>query len=130
MENFSNIPFYIVVHDKAVRESIRDLLESYAAEVHTYSSGRSFLMNTHSVKPGYILLDDEVGDVSSIDMFNRIKQRNLPTQLILVLNSNYNNDAQESLVQSGFDAILHKPVNGLKLLQTIASLKPKAKISF
>ena len=56
MGSLSNLLFYIVVQDKAVRESIKVLLESYDAEVHTYASGRSFLMNTHTVEPGYILI--------------------------------------------------------------------------
>ncbi len=123
MGSFSNLLFYLVIQDKAVRESIKLLLQSYDAEVHTYASGRSFLLNTHTVEPGYIVFDDEVDDLNSVDFLSKIKQRNLPNQTILVLNSNYHNYTEKTPAQNSYDAILHKPVNGLKLLRTILALK-------
>ena len=123
MSNFDNLLFYVVSQDKAVRESIKVLLESYDAEVHSFSNGRSFLMNTHTIRPAYVLLEDEISDVNTLDLLKKIKEKNQQYQIILIVNSNYNHYNQEAERQSGVAAILHKPINSLMLLQLINNLK-------
>ena len=111
---------HLVEPDKAVRDSIKVMLESFNVKVNTYSTGRSFFTNASLSEYDYVLVENELSDMTGIKLCERLKTTG--SSVALVLLTSVNDPAFEKINQSDVTAILLKPINSNKLLETLNRL--------
>ncbi|MES1956106.1 response regulator [Salinisphaera hydrothermalis EPR70] len=109
---------HIVDDDDAVRHSLRCLLDSIQIESAEYSTGRAFAQRERDSRPGCVLLDLRIPDMSGLDI-----QRSLAEEaqhLPVIFMTGYGDvEASVSAMREGAANFLTKPVNGELLLAEV-----------
>lgn len=104
-----------------MRDSVRSLMESLGVNVRTYASGRSFLNNAHINGHDCILVENQLPDMTGMDLLNRLKQMGITAPLVLL--SSANDRGFEKLATSqNIAAVMRKPVQSEHLLEIIKVL--------
>ena len=111
---------HLIEPDKAVRDSIKIMLESFNVKVSTYSTGRSFFTNASLSEYDYVLVENQLPDMTGLKLCEKLK--NNGSNAALVLLTSVNDTAFEKINQSDVTAILQKPINSNKLLDTLNRL--------
>ena len=111
---------HLVEPDMAVRDSIKNLLESFDYKINTYSTGRSFFNNSRLKEDDCVLVENALSDMTGLDLCEKIKQSGSKATLVLLTSAN--DAAFEKLNQSGVAVILQKPIKSNKLIETISAI--------
>lgn len=117
-----NTPLIRVVDDEAAqRQSIETLLMCEGWEVATYSCARAFLENDDPARPGCLILDVRMPEISGIELQRELKARRhrLP---IIFLTGHGDIDMAVHVLKEGAKDFLQKPLDGVRLLTSIASV--------
>lgn len=106
---------HIVDDDDAVRHSLHCLLDSIQIESVEYATGRAFVERDREMRPGCVLLDLRIPDMSGLDI-----QRTLAREaghLPVIFMTGYGDvEASVSAMREGASNFLIKPVNSEVLL--------------
>jgi two-component system response regulator FixJ len=108
---------HVVDDDKAVRESLQVLLESYDYPVRTYGSPAEFLLagNGHS---GCLVADLNMPGMNGLELMAAVRQEG-GTIPVIVITGRGDPALREHAVKAGAFALLDKPVDGTALRGTI-----------
>jgi two-component system response regulator FixJ len=109
---------HVVDDDEAVRESLSFLLKAAGLAVQTYDSATSFLNGLAKAKPGCVITDVRMPDISGIDLLRRIKelQVNLP---VIVITGHGDVPLAVEAMKSGALDFLEKPFDDDALLTSV-----------
>lgn len=109
---------YVIDDDKAVRESLRWLIESVGLPVETYGSARDFLNSFHNDRPGCIVLDVRMPEISGLELQEHLNTHHIETPIIIITGHGDVPMAVRALKNGAVDFI-EKPFNDQALLDRI-----------
>jgi RNA polymerase sigma factor (sigma-70 family) len=109
---------YIVDDDEAVRTGFSRLLQSVGYPVRTYASANEFLKDTRSDRPGCIVLDVQMPELTGLDLQQELKKADLNLPIVFVTG---HGDVPMSVqaMREGAVNFLSKPVDEEDLLAAI-----------
>lgn len=110
---------HVVDDDEAVRESLAFLLKAAGLAVQTYDSATAFLNGLAKAKPGCVITDVRMPDISGIDLLHRIKelQVNLP---VIVITGHGDVPLAVRAMKAGALDFIEKPFSSQAILDSVA----------
>ncbi|MGL5038662.1 MAG: response regulator transcription factor [Aeromonas sp.] len=112
------LPLYLVDDDKAVLDSLRFMLESYALSLHCFSDGEQFLAKSDLSAPGCLILDCRMPGLSGSEVQQRLNTAHSPLSVLFLTGHGDVPLAVQSLKAGAID-FLQKPVQLAPLLTAI-----------
>jgi len=109
---------YVVDDDEAVRHSLELLLQSVERNVRTFSSAQSFLDNYDSSKPGCLILDVRMPEISGLELQRLLNEKNLRIPTIIITGHGDVPLAVRAMKAGAVD-VIEKPFNDQTLLDSI-----------
>ncbi len=109
---------FVVDDDDAVRESLHALLESAAMRVEVFACGEDFLAAYKPGRPGCVLLDVRMPDLSGIEVQQRLNLAGADLPVIIITGHGDVPMAVTAMKAGAIDFI-EKPFNDQVLLQSI-----------
>lgn len=109
---------YVIDDDKAVRESLRWLIESVGLPVETYGSARDFLSSFKNDHPGCIVLDVRMPEMSGLELQEYLNSRRVQMPVIIITGHGDVPMAVRAL-KAGATDFIEKPFNDQALLDRI-----------
>jgi two-component system response regulator FixJ len=108
----------VVDDDEQVRESLAALIQSMDLDVECYASGREFLDNyTHS-RPGCIVLDLRMPQLSGLEVIDVLLERSVHVPIIMI-SGHGDIPAAVSAMKAGAIDFLEKPYRGAALMESV-----------
>ena len=109
---------FVVDDDQAVARSLRWLIGTVGQEVETFSSAREFLERYDAGKPGCLVLDVRMPDMSGLDLQIHLRAHQMSIPVIFITG---HGDVQVALraVRAGAFDFVEKPFNDQDLLDRI-----------
>jgi FixJ family two-component response regulator len=115
----STTPTVFVVDDEpAVRDSLRALLDTYGFAVETYGSGAEFLDRVDRDRPGCLVADVRMPDMSGIELQRELSSRKIPLPVIVITGHGDVPMAVDALKTGAVD-FFEKPLNDEALVESI-----------
>ena len=109
---------YVVDDDKAVRDSLRWLIESVDLTVKTFSNGQELLDNFNEKEISCLVLDVRMPGISGLDLQQRLKNMDSAVPVIIVTGHADVPMAIQAMKAGAFDFI-EKPYSDQLLLERI-----------
>ena len=109
---------FVIDDDRAIRESLRDLLEESGYVVELFADGESFLDFKHLDCPGCLLIDAQLPGLGGIELLERLKGRDNRLPAILITGHAAVPMAVRAMKTGAVD-FLEKPVRCNELLASI-----------
>ncbi len=109
---------FIVDDDRAVCDSLRWLVESVGLDVETHSSAREFLDTYDLERPGCLILDVRMPEMSGIEALKAFADRGLPIPVIVITGHGDVPTAVRAMKLGAVD-LIEKPFNDQLLLDRI-----------
>ena len=75
---------FVVDDDRAMRKSLRWLIESIDLRVETYESAQAFLDHYDPDRPGCVVLDVRMPGMSGLDLQDHLRERDIDIPIIIV----------------------------------------------
>lgn len=124
----STEPLIRVVDDEEeVRDSLKFMLECEGWLVRAYASGADFLRDFDQSRPGSILLDVRMPDLSGPELQKKLNL--MGSKIPVVFITSYSDiDAAIATLKAGADDFLLKPVDPEKLLEVVARTVERSKL--
>ncbi len=109
---------FVLDDEPAVRDSLRDLLESEHYQVQTFESPKQFLQSATSKPNTCLILDLKMPEINGMDVLQAVMRRKpkLPT---IVLTAYAEVPAVVSVMKSGAVNLLEKPCSDQQLLDAV-----------
>lgn len=111
----------IVDDDASQRLSLEMLLLGEGWDTASYESAETFLKRDDPARPGCLILDVRMPKISGIELQQELKSRRYPLPIIF-LTGHGDIDLAVHVLKEGAKDFLQKPVNGQKLLNSIANV--------
>ena len=115
----------IVDDDEAVRDAIGMLMNSVKLSARTFDSARTFLASFDPSKPGCIVLDVRMPDMSGLDLQRELVRREVSTPIIIITGHGDVPMAVRALKEGAMDFI-EKPFHDQDLLDSISKAITKS----
>jgi len=115
----------IVDDDEAVRDAIGMLMNSVKLSARTFDSARTFLAGFDPGKPGCIVLDVRMPDMSGLDLQRELVRREVSTPIIIITGHGDVPMAVRALKEGAMDFI-EKPFHDQDLLDSISKAIAKS----
>jgi two-component system, LuxR family, response regulator FixJ len=109
---------FVVDDDKSVRDSLRWLLESLRHKVETYASAAEFLMHCDPDRPGCLVLDVRMPEVSGLQLQEILATRRVQLPVVMITGHGDVAMAVRAMKAGAFDFI-EKPFNDQLFLECI-----------
>ena len=109
---------FVVDDDEAVRDSIKELVESVGLPAETYKSATSFLDSYSEDRPGCLVLDVRMAKMSGIVLQRKLKERGCRLPIVFV-SGHGDIDTAVSAVKMGAVDFIQKPYHEHGLLDSI-----------
>lgn len=109
---------FVVDDDQTMRGSLRWLLESLKLNVEMYSSARDFLSAYDPAKPGCLLLDVRMPEISGLQLQDILAQRQIRLPVIMISGHGDVPVAVRAMKAGALDFI-EKPFNDETLLERV-----------
>lgn len=109
---------FVVDDDQTVRGSLQWLLESLKLKVQTYASAQDFLSAYDPVRPGCLVLDVRMPEISGLQLQEILATRKVRIPVILITGHGDIGMAVRAMKSGAFDFI-EKPFNDQILLERI-----------
>ncbi|MCP4220832.1 MAG: response regulator [bacterium] len=106
----------VVEDEKAIRESMRDLLRDLEYDVLDSDDGQKGFEIFESSKPDIILLDIRLPGMNGLDFLGKVKELSVDTQVIIVSGTDQIEYAIEAMRLGAWD-FLQKPLTNLSVLE-------------
>jgi len=117
----SNLPTtYIIDDDRMARESLKWLIESAGLPVQVFDHGLEFLEQVNTSLPGCVVLDVRMPDINGMELYTRLKQRDITMPVIIVTGHADVAMAVRAMKAGAFDFI-EKPYNDALMLERVQS---------
>jgi FixJ family two-component response regulator len=109
---------FVVDDDERVRDSLRWLLESVGLNVETYASAREFLTAFDPPRPGCLVLDARMPEMSGLELLDELTARGVRLPAILITG---HGDVQMTVraMLAGAVDVIEKPLDDKRLLERI-----------
>jgi len=75
---------FVVDDDRAMRKSLRWLIESVNLRVETFESATDFLENFNNDRPGCVVLDVRMPGMSGLDLQDHLRSQNVDIPIIII----------------------------------------------
>jgi FixJ family two-component response regulator len=112
----------VVEDDDLILDATRLVLESHGWEAHTYPTGEAFLADIElGVTYDCLVLDPHLPGISGADVAAAISGSGIP---ILVLTARPDSPLTKAVVRLGARTVIIKPVDAVRLADTIVALLP------
>lgn len=111
---------YIIDDDRMARESLKWLIESAGLPVQMFEHGLDFLNEVNAAMSGCVLLDVRMPDINGMELYVKLKQRNIILPVIFVTGHADVAMAVRAMKAGAFDMI-EKPYNDALMLERIQS---------
>lgn len=108
----------VVDDDDQVRESLATLIQSLALDVECYASGREFLDNYSPDRPGCIVLDLRMPQLSGLEIIDELAARKIETPIIMI-SGHGDIPAAVAAMKAGAVDFLEKPFRGAALMESV-----------
>lgn len=108
----------VIDDDPEVRQALEFMLVCEGYKVKTYESAISFLTDDISSQMGCIIADIRMPEMSGIELFSQLRERNYPVPLIFLTGHGDIDMAVEAMLNGAVDFI-QKPVRSERLFQAI-----------
>ncbi|MDR6426368.1 FixJ family two-component response regulator [Variovorax paradoxus] len=115
----------IVDDDEAVRRSLGLLLLSRGHAVQAFASGEAFLAGADLQRPGCVVLDLRMEEMSGLQVFDALRAQDSPL-VVIFLSGHGDIPMAVEAVQNGAFGWLEKPCSDERLLDSIAKALQKA----
>lgn len=118
---------HIVDDDPAIRDSIRLLLSTVDIDAACYASAREFLDSPNTMRPGCLLLDLRIPDMSGLELQTLCAER--PQRKPVIFLTGYGDvEVSVKAMQQGAAEFLIKPVNDERLLQAVRKTIARSRV--
>jgi FixJ family two-component response regulator len=108
----------IVDDDQQVRESLAALIQSMNIDVACYASGREFLEKFSPARPGCVVLDLRMPELSGLDVLEELAARNIEVPIVMI-SGHGDIPAAVSAMKAGAVDFLEKPYHGSALIESV-----------
>src|ERR1700681_2401110 len=109
---------FIVDPDPSTGVMIRDSLVGSELHCETFRSGRDFLAANHDSRPGCLVLEQRIPDMSGLQLQHRLAASGSLLPLVFVTANTHVSTAVE-LMRVGAIHVLEKPARSIELLSAI-----------
>lgn len=109
---------FVVDDDRAVRDSIQWLVESIGVDVETFDSPKRFLETCKPDRPGCLLLDVRMPDMSGVQLQEILRKRGFTLPVIVITGYGEVTTAVRAMKQGAVDFV-EKPFNDQALVELI-----------
>ncbi len=115
---FERSHVYIVDCDESARRAYRQLLQSLRYVIDDFADGASFLRGADLESAGCVVLDSELGDMSGVELHNRLRAIGSPLSVVFVCSSG---DVASAVacMRGGAAHYLLKPIREQQLLDIV-----------
>ena len=115
----SHSPIVTVVDDDdQVRDSLAALIQSTNLDVECYASGTEFLDRHSAERPGCIVLDLRMPQVSGLEVIAELRARGIQTPIIMI-SGHGDIPAAVSAMKAGAVDFFEKPYRGAALMEAV-----------
>lgn len=111
---------YIIDDDHMARESLKWLIESAGLAVQVFDHGLDFLEQVDTSMSGCVLLDVRMPDINGMELYSKLKQRDIRMPVIIVTGHADVAMAVRAMKAGAFDFI-EKPYNDALMLERVQS---------
>jgi two-component system response regulator FixJ len=111
---------YIIDDDRMARESLKWLIESAGLPVQVFDHGLDFLEQANTSMSGCVLLDVRMPDINGMELYTKLKQRDITMPVIIVTGHADVAMAVRAMKAGAFDFI-EKPYNDALMLERVQS---------
>jgi two-component system response regulator FixJ len=108
----------VVDDDDQVRESLAALIQSMNLEVECFASGQEFLDGYSDDRPGCIVLDLRMPQLSGLDVIDELTSRNIQSPVIMI-SGHGDIPAAVSAMKAGAVDFFEKPYRGAALMESV-----------
>lgn len=108
----------VVDDDDQVRESLAALIQSMNLEVECFASGQEFLDSYSADRPGCIVLDLRMPQLSGLDVIDELTTRNIQSPVIMI-SGHGDIPAAVSAMKAGAVDFFEKPYRGAALMESV-----------
>jgi two-component system response regulator FixJ len=108
----------VVDDDDQVRESLAVLIQSMSLDVECYASGKDFLDNYSADRPGCIVLDLRLPQLSGLEVIEELAARNIQSPVIMI-SGHGDIPAAVSAMKAGAVDFFEKPYRGTALMDSV-----------
>jgi two-component system response regulator FixJ len=109
---------YVVDDDPVVLGLVRSLLGVAGLEVETYDSGRRFLDRFDADRPGCVVLDLKLAEMTGLEVQKTLSAEGVPLPVIFLTAHGDVSSCAEAFKAGAFD-FLEKPADGQQLVSSI-----------
>jgi FixJ family two-component response regulator len=113
-----NQTVFVVDDDDAMRDALSQLLESAGLSVDVYADGSAFLAAYDAERPGCLLLDVAMPNMTGLEVQEALMARGLETPIVF-LTGHGDIPLAVRAVQGGAVDFLEKPVEGATLIERV-----------
>lgn len=114
-----SLPTVVVVDDDdQVRESLAALIQSMNLEVECFASGQEFLDNYSADRPGCIVLDLRMPQLSGLEVIDELASRNIQSPVIMI-SGHGDIPVAVSAMKAGAVDFFEKPYRGAALVESV-----------
>ena len=118
MNDTSAPTIFVVDDDDAVRDSLRDLIDSVGLDVATYPSAHAFLAVYDNAQRGCLVLDIRMPGMSGLELQERLNERGSSLPIVFITGHGDVPMAVEAMKRGAVDFI-QKPFRDQELLDRI-----------
>ncbi len=109
---------FVVDPDAATGKLVQEVVGGSDWRSEVFSAGRDFLAAYHDERPGCLVLEQRIPDMSGLQLQHRLSARGSKLPLVFVT-ANTNVSAAVELMRGGAVHVLEKPVRPVELLSAI-----------
>ncbi len=113
------VAVFVVDDDASMRDSLRFMLEGAGHRVETFDSGRAFLAGAAVDRPGCVVTDVRMPEMSGIELQAELKRRGSPLKII-VMTGNADVPMAVRAMKAGAADFIEKPFETEAMLDAVA----------
>ena len=110
-------PIFVVDDDDAVRDSLKALIETEGLSVETYASGQEFLDAHDPSRPGCLLLDVRMPDMTGLELQQKLAAR--PHKLSIIITGHGDIPMAVKAMKAGAVDFIEKPYSDETILEIV-----------
>lgn len=110
-------PIFVVDDDDAVRDSLKALIEIEGLSVETYASGQEFLDAHDPSRPGCLLLDVRMPDMTGLELQQKLAAR--PHKLSIIITGHGDIPMAVKAMKAGAVDFIEKPYSDETILEIV-----------
>ncbi|ALG66961.1 response regulator transcription factor [Beggiatoa leptomitoformis] len=111
---------FVIDDEEAIREAVRWLMESIHLPTECFSSAEAFLEKYQATQAGCLVLDNNLPELSGLELLQQIKQGEKPFALPVIMMTGQGDIATAvNAMKSGAFDFIEKPLNEKLLLDRV-----------